>query len=385
MKKNNVAWLFPVLLLAGCAEFDVPVDTSRGVFAESAAPAAAPVAKSKRLNAVQPNVSGFTESDSYFQQDSSRMMAYTAGFTLTVKQQNKALDDLKELAESFGGYLISRSRGILEVKIPVGRADDFMKKSGDHGKMSDLRISAEDLTDTITDLDVRLENLRKLRTRLTELLGKAKNVDEMIKVERELNRITTEIERLTAQLQNNKNRVDTVTFTISVIEERGAFPGGTPLAISKFRFLQKLVSTDGGDEDEPLFDIGLPEGFAGMTEGSVDADTFAATSGDDCIFRTWERDIPDDSTLEFWEKMVCRALEYYDNATDIKTFPAVQGGRKAVKITARMMTARGLQKYMAVIAVERGTLCSDSLQIVEFFGPSEAFGKHEKAVSAAIQ
>ena len=311
------------------------------------------------------------------------MMAYTAGFTLTVKKQSQGLDDLKMLAEKLGGYLVSSARGNMKIKVPVKKADEFLKTAGNYGKLSDFRISAEDLTDTITDLQVRLDNLRKLRTRLTELLAKAKNVDEMLKVERELNRVTTEIERMDAQLQNNKNRVDFVTFDIAVIEEHGAIPVGAPQAIDYFKFLEKLSTFCGGTEDEALFDLPTPDDFVCISTGKIYRG-FSATTSDDCVFRTWETEIPDDGTLKFWESMISRALSTLHKYNNIKCEPITFDGKEAVKITAEQTNTRGIQYYWAVIRIKRNCLGSDELQIIEFFGPQKAFEKHEKAVTSAI-
>ncbi len=383
MLKKSLQLAFCSLLLGGCYSQTSGSDTGN-VYAPAASVAYTDNAVMNSEGRAK-SVRMMTNSDSaagFFQQ-SDRMMAYTSGFTLVVKERQKALDEVKALAEKLGGYLVSSARGNMQLKVPVKKADEFLKTAGTYGELSDFRISAEDLTDTITDLGVRLENLRKLRVRLTELLAKAKNVDEMLKVERELNRVTTEIERIDALLQNNKNRVDFVTFDVAIIEQHGAIPGGTPQAIDQFRFLKKLGGVLVGDEDEPLFDIALPENFTPITEGQLQSDSFAATTSDDCIFRTWEVDVADGSTLEFWEKMVCRALSAFSAYDQIKSFPVEFEGRKAVKITAQLTTSRGVENYLAVISVKR-SCGDDELQIVEFFGPLDAFAKHEKAVTSAI-
>ncbi len=381
MKKITL-FLGCAALFCGCSSVDTirEKSESRAYEASSERRYAPPVKKGRATND-SVAVNG-ASGGAYFQQ-SSRMMAYTAGFTLVVKKQDAALDEMKKLAESYGGYLLSSARGNMVLKVPVARADEFLKKSGNVGKMSDFRISAEDLTDIITDLDVRLTNLRKLQTRLRELLAKASKVDEIIKVERELNRVTTEIERLEAQLQNNKNRVDFVTFNVAIIEEHGAIPAGTPQAIDYFSFLTSFACAYSGVEDEPCFGIELPGSFVrGKSEERIDG--FTAISGDDCIFRTWSADIPDGGTLKFWETMVCRALTAEHKYNNVKCFALKFNGMDAVKITAEQTTARGIQRYMAVIAIERNYLGSDQLQIVEFFGPEEAFKKHEKSVTDAI-
>ncbi len=354
-----------------------------GMPVESAAPVvpARVMYKSTATGNAVANQAFSSDGSSAFFKSSSRMMAYTSGFTLSVKEREKSLEAIKKCAENLGGYLVSSHRGDVNVKIPVAKADKFLQDAKKLGKVSDFSISADDLTDTITDLNVRLDNLRKLRIRLTELLAKAQKVEDMLKVERELNRITTEIERMDAQLKNNKDRVNYVTFNISVIEEKGAVPGGTPLAIEHFSFLNKLASSDGGMKSYPLFDIDLPEGFVGL-QGSR-SKSFAATSSDDCIFRTWEVDIADKSTLDFWEKMICRTLQNKNTFDKIKTEPVKFKGSNAVKITAEVYTKRGLQSYMAVISIKE---CwgDDELRIVEFFGPQEAYKNREKAVTEAL-
>ena len=161
-------------LFCGCStvsEYDEPSDSR--AYAESRVNYA-PAEKNKALRMESAGVIRNSNSDSAFFQESNRMMAYTAGFTVMVKNKDAGQNAMKKLAESYGGYLLSSARGNMVLKVPVKKADDFLKKSGNIGKISDFRISAEDLTDTITDLDVRLKNLRKLQTRLQELLAKAK-------------------------------------------------------------------------------------------------------------------------------------------------------------------------------------------------------------------
>ena len=382
MKKS---WLFLgcAALLCGCNNVAQAHLDDTDAIVESAATGYAPSMKMKR--AVNTNMisADRSNSGSAFFGESSRLMAYTAGFTVVAKQQSVAMDEIKKLAESLGGYLLSRERGNMVLKVPVKKGDEFLKRAGDTGKITDFRISADDLTDTITDLNVRLANLRKLRNRLNELLVKAKNVEEILKVERELNRITTEIERLDAQLQNNQKRVDFVTFNVAVIEEHGALPGGNPQVIDQFGFLKKLSSEATGTRDEPLFGLDLPDDFVRIEIGLIQSQTFAAATSDDCILRTWEADVPDGSTLEFWQTVVCRYLSARKKYTDIKCVPVKFDGSDAVKITAQQTTVSGIARYMAIVSVERA-IGDDELRFVEFFGPEDAFEKHEKTVSAAI-
>ena len=146
-----------------------------------------------------------------------------------------------------------------------------------------------------------------------------------------------------------------------------------------------FLYVNGGTESKPLVGIVLPGEFISIEHSSEGYTAgFAATSSDDCIFRTWEERVANDSTVEFWEKMICRTLGAKMSFDHIKSEKTLLKGNAAVKITAKVTTSGGLQSYLAVIAID-DCWGSDKLQIVEFFGPEEAYAKHEKEVLDSLQ
>src|SRR6185312_2596806 len=56
------------------------------------------------------------------------------------------------------------------------------------------------------DLEVRLGNLRATRTRLQDFLGKASGIQDMPTVERELERVALEIDRIEGRLEFLRTR-----------------------------------------------------------------------------------------------------------------------------------------------------------------------------------
>ena len=156
MKKNSYFCAGAAVLLAGCTSISQSMtDVERRPVFDGEIPVVESIAPPVRL---AKNASGGAANSSYFQ-TSDRMVAYTAGFTLSVKQRDAAVDDVKKLAESLKGYIVSSRKGNMTIKVPVQKADEFLKSSGKYGKVSDFYIQADDLTDTITDLTVRLDNL----------------------------------------------------------------------------------------------------------------------------------------------------------------------------------------------------------------------------------
>ena len=76
------------------------------------------------------------------------------------------------------------------------------------------RISSKDVTEEFIDLEARLEAKKILEKRYLELLSKAKNVKEILDIERELSKIREEIEAKQGRLKYLNNRVSLSTLNI---------------------------------------------------------------------------------------------------------------------------------------------------------------------------
>ncbi|PKP24239.1 MAG: DUF4349 domain-containing protein [Bacteroidetes bacterium HGW-Bacteroidetes-2] len=75
-------------------------------------------------------------------------------------------------------------------------------------------ISRQDVTEEFIDLEARLKAKRELENRYLELLKQAKNVTEMLEIERELSKIREEIEARQGRLNYLENRVSVSTISI---------------------------------------------------------------------------------------------------------------------------------------------------------------------------
>ena len=77
-------------------------------------------------------------------------------------------------------------------------------------------ISQQDVTEEFVDLNARLKAKRVLEDRYLELLAKAKNVKEMLEIERELANIREEIEAKEGRLRYLSNQVSLSTLHINI-------------------------------------------------------------------------------------------------------------------------------------------------------------------------
>lgn len=128
------------------------------------------------------------------------LLIYEARLDLAVFEAKKGLDAVEKLALEVGGYLVNRTDNSILVRVPAARFEETLKKSAAFGDELHRNVKVRDVTAEFTDLSVRLENLLQMRKRVTELLAQTKNVDEALRVEQELTRITSEIESLKGKL-----------------------------------------------------------------------------------------------------------------------------------------------------------------------------------------
>jgi hypothetical protein len=144
----------------------------------------------------------------------AQMLVYTAHVTMAVYQVAPALDAIEAIARSMGGYLSSRNDTQIEIRVPRARFDDALHKVEASGDVVHRDVSAQDVTDAYVDIESRLKNSRAVRDRLQALLEKA-SVKEAIEIQRELERVTGEIEVLEGKLKLLSNRVAYSTIDVT--------------------------------------------------------------------------------------------------------------------------------------------------------------------------
>jgi hypothetical protein len=149
------------------------------------------------------------------------LLIYTANIALAVYQVVPGLDAVERIARDLGGYLASRADGAVTVRVPRDQFDEALARIEKLGDVLHRDVRAQDVTDEYVDLEARLRNDYAMRTRLTDLLARAA-VKEALDIERELGRVTEEIERYEGRLKLLRDQIafSTVTVTFSPVAEQ---------------------------------------------------------------------------------------------------------------------------------------------------------------------
>lgn len=179
--------------------------------------------------------------------DSERMIIYNAYISLETTDINGVLAKIRDLAENYGGYVAGSSRSTygvqatadVTIRVPKDKFHAAVQEIESYGKVLDERTTSEDVTEQYIDLKARLENLESQEKRLQEILDMAKTVEEVLEVERELERVRGEIERFQGQINYLERSVAMSVIAVSLIEPSPPF---TPSGVDWGETLEIAIS-----------------------------------------------------------------------------------------------------------------------------------------------
>jgi len=157
--------------------------------------------------------------------DYDQKLVKNGSMTIETDEDNfpQKIKSLKEAVVKLDGYVSEESRDRITLRVPSGRLDELVAIARQLGKVTRQDIRVQDVTSAFVDLQIRIDNLKRLRARLQELVEAGSNVQEVLEVERELARVTRELEQLEGQLRLMDSQV---TFaTLVVFFENDISPG----------------------------------------------------------------------------------------------------------------------------------------------------------------
>ena len=169
--------------------------------APTAAPAPAEIADETRA-AVTSAVSKVQPSPA----TRNRVIVHTGNMLLVVDDVAGSVDRITGMAREFGGWVVnsdrsSRHRGFVAIRVPAESLTGVMDRL--EGTAIDVKarsLTSEDVTDEYVDSQSRLVSLRETERVLLELLGRADDVEDALKVQQEITQLQVQIEELQGRI-----------------------------------------------------------------------------------------------------------------------------------------------------------------------------------------
>ncbi len=167
--------------------------------------------------------------------ESGRMLIRSGDVTLEVANFENFYKKVEAMTQEAGGYIESsysgkspfyennrlagsQLSGSVVLRIPSEKFKVVFEQVKGLGVLQASQQNVQDVTTQITDMTAQVENLKVRETRLRDLMKQAKNVTEVMLVERELSNVRIQIDQTEGQLKQQKSQVSLSTLYVNVQE-----------------------------------------------------------------------------------------------------------------------------------------------------------------------
>jgi hypothetical protein len=184
----------------------------------------------------------------------------TAGLRFETQDLDGTHKNILAITKTLGGFVGTDNSGKnysehfrnLTIRVPSENFQTFIDDVSKGVNYFDRKdISRKDVSEEFVDLNARLKAKRELERRYLELLKQARNVEEMLDIERELSKIREEIEAKEGRLNYLKDKVSLSTVNIQFYK----YTNETGVTVSYGQKMKNALS--GGWDGISVFFIGL--------------------------------------------------------------------------------------------------------------------------------
>lgn len=128
------------------------------------------------------------------------------------------IDEAVDFAVRSGGYIAQQTDTQVILRVPSGKFRRVMKQVEHLGDVQSRSVHTLDVSEEFHDLGVQLEHLEATRDRIKKLLATAKDLQQIMTVERELERLGGEIDRIRGRMRFLSSQAAFSTLTVSFAE-----------------------------------------------------------------------------------------------------------------------------------------------------------------------
>ena len=171
----------------------------------------------KTTNNIQARSLASTDMVALTYNSADRKIVKIFNLNIVVKNIDKSTQELEELLKKYNGYVenfysyeyeYSKANNFT-IKVPTDNVSQFMKDIKKDGYIKSESFSATDFTEQYTDNANQLKNLYVRRDKLRSMIeNDATKIKDIIAIDKELNNVQNEIERLEKSNLKIQNKVD---------------------------------------------------------------------------------------------------------------------------------------------------------------------------------
>jgi len=192
--------------------------------------------------------------------DVERKIIKNANLSIVVQDPIQSMDDIAQLAEQMGGYVVSSNvyqstygansisvpEGNISIRIPAEKLTDTLEQiKGSAIEVKSENVSGQDVTDQYVDLQSRLTAKQAAEKKLLQFLDQADNTEDTLAVYNQLQQVQSDIEVLKGQIKYIDQSAAFSSLSVTLIAEAGNQPieiGGWKLQGTANEAVQDLIN-----------------------------------------------------------------------------------------------------------------------------------------------
>jgi hypothetical protein len=330
-----------------------------------------------------------------------RQMVYSARFRISTPNVEEAVNRLGLAVENNGGYLESREDAHVVCRVPAERFGDFMAAMPALGSIVSQAIRNQDVTREHQDLNLRIETAEWSRRRVLALLERAEKIEDILKLEEELARLTATVETLQGALRDLSEQIAYSKVEVFFESRTPESKLGRPAAQSPFAWINHVgveqVAEGFGSVETPdklnVLDasallpggisIGAPDGFLIVKKERAELKAITPDAS-----KLWARQFaaPQRGTLDFWSKALKSDLvDHRGYVLTGERHVRDKQGHEGVEMTFDVVVQGSRHRYLIALFVPDGPFWQPAgiVRTIEFAAPEATFDKYVADVRRA--
>ena len=307
-----------------------------------------------------------------------RMVHYNGNLRLKVTSASDVLNRAAKECEEMGGYVETLTIDTVVLRVPVAQFRPLFAKLTGFGEVMARSISAADVTDAFTAMELRTRILKASRDRLVALLGKATTARAKLDLLSQIRRLTEEIDQLERYLTQMQSLAEFSRINLSVDVKTVAIETRAQEPIAAFKWIHDLspFKQEVAVRNKWL-GLNVPQGMVAVHDSHTwfADDCWIAESPDGAKVWASQNELDPVGTSDLWIEAVKNRIAPEFAAAEVSTVGAFK--------VLRLLDEQSDTAYRYLVAVR---VDGKKLQVIEaYFANAEQEKRYGAAVRASIE
>ncbi len=160
--------------------------------------------------------------------ESGRKLIKTSNLSLQVEDLTKTSRTVDSLVKQSGAFVSNdrlenypqRKSRMLTIRVPAGKMEALLDKlAGTGDYIAERNFNVQDVSEEFVDTEIRIKSKKAAHDQYLKLLGRASKIEDILKIENEIRKITEEIEAKEGRLRYLSDRVELSTIQLELYQE----------------------------------------------------------------------------------------------------------------------------------------------------------------------